>query len=305
MSWWDGDFFFGQYSDVSRVAETYQEPCDDEDVNRECYGGEQSQPSQVAVKKEEADVVYQNMDWNTNEIFISVEELMAWVKSRVLDNGYVIVTGRSKKKKGTDEVNKIWLVCDRGGEHNSTAILRLTGSKKIGCHFKLIGIYDTDSYGWKLQVRNDKHNHEPAQNLEGHPFVRRMSEQEQNMVHHLTEQHMDPRNILSSLKKQNPDNVSIRRDIVGVTSTHHTFCIAHAFVSKEKEENYHWVLERVKDMLDKCMEPRVIITDRDLALMNACCKTVIGKSLRVVGGICVTLRRQKFTTTTITACTNN
>ncbi|KAD5317108.1 hypothetical protein E3N88_17054 [Mikania micrantha] len=39
-----------------------------------------------------------------------------------------------------------------------------------------------------------------------------MSEQEQNMVHHLTEQHMEPRNILSSLKKQNPDNVSIRRD---------------------------------------------------------------------------------------------
>ncbi|KAL8227359.1 hypothetical protein R6Q57_017191 [Mikania cordata] len=24
MSWWDRDFFFGQYSDVSRVAETYQ-----------------------------------------------------------------------------------------------------------------------------------------------------------------------------------------------------------------------------------------------------------------------------------------
>lgn len=279
---------------------------------------------------------------------------MAWVKTRALDNGYIVVTGRSKKKKGTDEVNKIWLVCDRGGEHNSTAILRRTGSKKIGCPFKLIGIYDSDSYGWKLQVRNDKHNHEPAQNLEGHPFVRRMSEQEQNMVHHLTEQHMEPRNILSSLKKHNPNNVSIRRDvynvqhkfknkqkvgstpmqvlenllhtknyvyytrensetnvveeiffchkksytwwrafphvlmidatyktnmyklpfvqIVGVTSTHHTFCIAHAFVSKEKEENYHWVLERVKDMLDKCMEPRVIITDRDLALMNACRK---------------------------------
>ncbi|KAL8189567.1 hypothetical protein R6Q57_029133 [Mikania cordata] len=25
MSWWDGDFFFGQHSDVSRVAETYHE----------------------------------------------------------------------------------------------------------------------------------------------------------------------------------------------------------------------------------------------------------------------------------------
>ncbi|KAL8231398.1 hypothetical protein R6Q57_001176 [Mikania cordata] len=73
MSWWDEDFFFGQYSDVSRVAETYQEEtgvqsseatnrpvlpdlneevagqtsycqfdlnqelCIDEDVNMECY----------------------------------------------------------------------------------------------------------------------------------------------------------------------------------------------------------------------------------------------------------------------------
>ncbi|KAD7117972.1 hypothetical protein E3N88_05240 [Mikania micrantha] len=132
MSWWDGDFFFGQYSDVSRVTETYQDetgvqsseatnrpalpdlneevvgqtsywqfdlnqkPCDDEDVNRECYGGEQSHPPQI---------------------FISVEELMAWVKSRALDNGYVVATGRSKKKKGTDEDNKIWLVCSQRCMH--------------------------------------------------------------------------------------------------------------------------------------------------------------------------------------------
>ncbi|KAL8209980.1 hypothetical protein R6Q57_006712 [Mikania cordata] len=104
MSWWDKDFFFGQYSDVSHATETYedetgvqsseatnrpvlsdlneevarqtscwqfdlnQEPCVDEDVNMECYAGEQSQPPQVAVKEEQADVVYQNMDWNTNEV---------------------------------------------------------------------------------------------------------------------------------------------------------------------------------------------------------------------------------------------
>ncbi|KAD4583971.1 hypothetical protein E3N88_21572 [Mikania micrantha] len=51
-----------------------------------------------------------------------------------------------------------------------------------------------------------------------------------------------------------------------------TFSIAHAFVSKEREENYVWVLEMTKSMLNKCMEPRVIITDRDLAVMNACRK---------------------------------
>ncbi|KAL8210150.1 hypothetical protein R6Q57_006882 [Mikania cordata] len=80
MSWWDGDFFFGQYSDVSRVAETYQEPCVDEDVNRECYAGEQSHPPLVVVKDEEPDVLYQNMNWFTNEYrLITVEFLSTFI----------------------------------------------------------------------------------------------------------------------------------------------------------------------------------------------------------------------------------
>ncbi|GKA75216.1 FAR1-related sequence 5-like protein [Tanacetum coccineum] len=59
-------------------------------------------------------------------------------------------------------------------------------------------------------------------------------------------------------------------EIVGVTSTGKTFCIAFAFISEEKMDNYKWVLECLKLTLDECMLPRVIITDRDLALMNAC-----------------------------------
>ncbi|KAD6795429.1 hypothetical protein E3N88_06325 [Mikania micrantha] len=245
-------------------------------------------------------------------------------------------------------------MCDRGGEHNSIAILRRSGSKKIGCPFQLVGLYNEVSESWKLQVINDNHNHEPAQNLEGHPYVRRFTQEEEDLVENLTERHMDPRNILSIIKKHNPANVSIPRDvynlqqklknknkfgdtpmqvlenvlhsqryvyytredpetnvvediffchpksycwwrafphvlmmdatyktnqyrlpfiqIVGMTSTHQTFSIAHAFVSKEREENYVWVLEMAKSMLNKCMEPRVIITDRDLAVMNACRK---------------------------------
>ncbi|KAD4585737.1 hypothetical protein E3N88_23338 [Mikania micrantha] len=97
---------------------------------------------------------------------MSHDELVAWVKSRAVDNGYIVVTARSKKKG--DIVKK---------------------------------------------VRNDEHNHEAAQHLEGHPFVRRLSQDEQKMVGQLTEQHMDPRNILSTIKKQNPDNVSVIRDI--------------------------------------------------------------------------------------------
>ncbi|KAD3067626.1 hypothetical protein E3N88_35506 [Mikania micrantha] len=87
------------------------------------------------------------------------------------------------------------------------------GSKKIGCPFQLIGLYNEARESWKLQVINDNHNHEPAQHLEGHPYVRRFTQEEQNMVENLTEQHMDPRNILSSIMKHNPANVSISRDV--------------------------------------------------------------------------------------------
>ncbi|KAH1040033.1 hypothetical protein J1N35_041776 [Gossypium stocksii] len=58
--------------------------------------------------------------------------------------------------------------------------------------------------------------------------------------------------------------------IVGVTSTNKTFSIAFAFIINEKEENYNWALTCLKLTLEECMYPRVIVTDRELALMNAC-----------------------------------
>ncbi|XP_021986238.1 protein FAR-RED IMPAIRED RESPONSE 1-like [Helianthus annuus] len=60
--------------------------------------------------------------------------------------------------------------------------------------------------------------------------------------------------------------------VVGVTSTHKSFCVAHAFVAKEKQDNFLWVLEKLKELLVDCMEPRVIVTDSDQALMNSCDK---------------------------------
>lgn len=60
--------------------------------------------------------------------------------------------------------------------------------------------------------------------------------------------------------------------VVGVSSTRNTFSIAQAFISNEQQANFIWVLEHVKSMLHRCMEPRVIVTDRDIALMNACDK---------------------------------
>lgn len=58
--------------------------------------------------------------------------------------------------------------------------------------------------------------------------------------------------------------------IVGLTSTNKTFCIAFAFIRNEKIDNFTWVLHCLRQTLDGYMLPRVIVTDRDLALMEAC-----------------------------------
>ena len=59
-------------------------------------------------------------------------------------------------------------------------------------------------------------------------------------------------------------------EIVGVTPTNKTFCIAFVLMHKEDEPNYTWVLSCFKSLMGECILPRVIVTDRDLALMKAC-----------------------------------
>ncbi|XP_023754932.2 protein FAR1-RELATED SEQUENCE 5-like [Lactuca sativa] len=69
--------------------------------------------------------------------------------------------------------------------------------------------------------------------------------------------------------------------IVGVTSTQKTFSIVFAFIHREKEANYTWVLNCLNSTLDTCMHPRVIITDRELALIKAC-ETIFPDAARLL-----------------------
>ncbi|XP_076910426.1 protein FAR-RED IMPAIRED RESPONSE 1-like [Bidens hawaiensis] len=57
---------------------------------------------------------------------------------------------------------------------------------------------------------------------------------------------------------------------IGVTSTSKSFCITHAVLLRERHKDFTWALERLKGMLEDYIEPRVIVTDRDSALMIAC-----------------------------------
>ncbi|KAM4061866.1 MULE transposase [Hirsutella rhossiliensis] len=60
-------------------------------------------------------------------------------------------------------------------------------------------------------------------------------------------------------------------NICGTTSERKTFSIASIFLSGEDESRYRWALATLLALLAKenIRLPRVILTDRDLALMNA------------------------------------
>ena len=230
--------------------------------------------------------------------------------------------------------------------------MRKTGSKKIGCPFKLQGLLDSDKNVWRLKVKNQAHNHTPFENLEGHAYARRLSSSDKELVAQMAVADVPKRTIWRTLMKKNPERKVILKDVhnaaqklnpekakgsdpirhlqtflvekhftyytrdndttnavediffvhkhsfsmwcafphvlmidatyntnkynmplvqvAGMTSTNQSFAVAHAFISSEKVGNYVWVLEKIKDMLVDCMEPRVIVTDRDFALMNAC-----------------------------------
>jgi hypothetical protein len=59
-------------------------------------------------------------------------------------------------------------------------------------------------------------------------------------------------------------------EIVGETSCEETYSVGFAFISNEKEENFTWVLQQCMRLFrSKEVKPKVIVTDRDAALMNA------------------------------------
>ncbi|XP_058741481.1 protein FAR1-RELATED SEQUENCE 5-like [Vicia villosa] len=59
-------------------------------------------------------------------------------------------------------------------------------------------------------------------------------------------------------------------EIIDVTSSKMMFLVAFAYLEHEREENFTWELERLKLLFySKKLLPDVMVTDRELALMNA------------------------------------
>lgn len=58
-------------------------------------------------------------------------------------------------------------------------------------------------------------------------------------------------------------------NVVGVNSNYRTFTIGLAFMTNESESAFTWVLRNIEALFPTNAYPKCIVTDRDLALMNA------------------------------------
>ncbi|XP_057496891.1 uncharacterized protein LOC130781651 isoform X1 [Actinidia eriantha] len=58
-------------------------------------------------------------------------------------------------------------------------------------------------------------------------------------------------------------------EIVGVTSTEMTFSVAFTYLQHEQEDNYTWALSVLCNLMDECALPDVIVSEREMDLMNA------------------------------------
>ena len=58
-------------------------------------------------------------------------------------------------------------------------------------------------------------------------------------------------------------------DIVGFSSFNGSFYSCFALLQKEEENDYVWALKSFKKILKNDQHPLVIVSDRELALMNA------------------------------------
>ena len=57
-------------------------------------------------------------------------------------------------------------------------------------------------------------------------------------------------------------------EIVGAISTDMTFSVAFAYLKAEQEDNFGWCLDSLKYLMHDRLIPSIVVTDRNLALMN-------------------------------------
>ncbi|XP_028068166.1 uncharacterized protein LOC114270779 [Camellia sinensis] len=186
-----------------------------------------------------------------SQVFKSKDELLNWVHEVGKRNSLVIVIKTSDYGERKKRPRK-YLACERSGQYRATKklkhdgnnISRITGTKKCGCPFDMRAHRFTTHDEWTLTVVCGLHSHPPAEYLEGHSYAERPSKDEKTLLMDMSKSMVWPKEILVTLKHRDALNY-------------------------ERADNYAWVLVTLRDVMDGFVVPTIIVTDRELTLINA------------------------------------
>ncbi|KAF7133193.1 hypothetical protein RHSIM_Rhsim09G0181600 [Rhododendron simsii] len=145
-----------------------------------------------------------------DEDFSTREDLLDRVRNVALKEGYVTVIKRSKAGR------YVIIGCDRGGKFRCTVPLdemkKISATRLINCPFEVWGKKKVGEC-WKVVIKNASHNHELSSEISGHPYCRRFSQEEMLSIKQMTLAGIPPRQILTSLRKSNPNCKAIARTV--------------------------------------------------------------------------------------------
>ncbi|XP_021840674.2 protein FAR1-RELATED SEQUENCE 5-like [Spinacia oleracea] len=146
-----------------------------------------------------------------HEKFYSREELIQKARHFYASKGYGLSIKDSKKDK------YVVLCCDRGGNYRNKGKIpienrkRVTCTRLINCPFQIEG--KLKGYFWSLQIKNNNHNHDPSDDMSGHPSSRCLTKEEIADIEKQSMAGIQPRQIISSLRQKNPNLQAVARTI--------------------------------------------------------------------------------------------
>ena len=115
---------------------------------------------------------------------------------------------------------RIVFPCERNGTYRGSSKVsekkcpnKAMRTKKCTCPFALKGQKLATDDDWMVTVICGVHNHPNAQHLEGHSYVRRLSEEELTVLIDMSKSLVKPRNILHTLKKRDLNNTTTMKTI--------------------------------------------------------------------------------------------
>ncbi|XP_071734886.1 uncharacterized protein [Rutidosis leptorrhynchoides] len=217
-------------------------------------------------------------DFSTDQGFNNREQLTEWVKSEAPSHNQVIVIRRTKEQNGY--LVKIVFVCERGGVSKSKSTPKKSKpSKKINCKFEMVAKFSKKTGVWSIKMKQSVHNHEPIMYMEGHAYAVRLTNDEWRLVADLSSKNVRTGEILATLKKQNPENVSSSKTVYNAKAKLRTIFRANrtpiqVVMSFLKEKGYDFQYHVTKYLhevwLNKYAHMFVsVVTDKSLNFGNS------------------------------------